>query len=197
MKLYRMLNPYKILKATIVPALWFGPLACGLGTSVGFSVYHGMKAKQLADDFKESAVFQEIKEEEMEKLSNLEITYKQAQEKHQAGQVSDKDFLVAQTQFNNQKAYVESDKLVDDAMKMTGQWEDYCKNYNATCLWSSFGFFGTGGVGSLYAAIYPDMNWVYYMKGIFDQKADDWDEAHEKKHSKNYQNRYSQREFGD
>lgn len=24
MKLYRMLNPYKILKATIVPALWFG-----------------------------------------------------------------------------------------------------------------------------------------------------------------------------
>ncbi len=199
MKLYRILNPYRILKAAIVPVLWFAPFALGLGTSIGFSVYHGMQAKQIADDFKESAVFEEIKEEEIEKLSNLEIAYNEAKEKHQAGQVSDKDFLVAQTQFNDQKTYVESDELVHGAMKMTGQWEGYCKNCNATYAWSTLGLSVSGLAGSIYAIYYPDMNWVYYMKETFDEKADDWNEAHEKRHSKNHQNRYSQRtrEFGD
>ena len=115
------------IKSTLILTLSFTPLVAGLATSIYFCVSKKAKAREIYNDFQNSAIFQELKTEETKNLSELENTYNEAKEMHEAGEMSAKDFLATEKQFNDKKDYIESRQFVYTSMEQAGVYYEYNK----------------------------------------------------------------------
>lgn len=123
----------KILKDTnTFTLLAAAPFVGASLLSFGLSVYFVVRTNQIRNDFENSAMFQEVKEEEVSQMRELEATYIEAQKKFDSGKISVKELNTAKKQFNAQKDYVESNTLVFDYMPQDVKKDYDSKNTSAT-----------------------------------------------------------------
>lgn len=142
------------LKTIGVVTLASAPFVCGISLSVGLSIYFGVKAGEIFDDFENSEMFQEVKEQEVARMKELEKDYYEAQYNYASDKISLPELNAVKNQYNAQKDYVESDTFVFDYMPQD-TWQKYDSQQKATSV-AGFAIPITGIGGSVLC--YPILN---------------------------------------
>lgn len=121
------------LKTIGVVTLASAPFLCGISLSLGLTIYFGVKSIGIFDDFENSEMFQEVKEQEVARMKELEKDYYEAQYNYASDKISLPELNAAKNQYNAQKDYVESDSFVFDYMPQD-TWQKYDSLQEATAV---------------------------------------------------------------
>lgn len=181
------MNPFKVLKGIFKAVPYTAPLLLFGGGLTGLWVPCSLaysEANKKVEDFVQTEIFQELKAEDEAELAIMKQDLDIAEEKHEKGEMSAREYLDIKYEYDQKYALVNSDDYVVSVMEKFDPhiYDDYVASLNLGNGLSSGGVMYTAIGAFITAAIMlgaPDFS--HMIDDAFDTHIADYDYEHDPK----------------